>query len=69
MSKQTEKKIYPTSIRFTGQEGGDADEDGFMTMGCYTGNLWEMALRYKHPKFHLNSMLCSMFVVTPYHTN
>lgn len=59
--KQTKKKIHPTSIRFTGQEGGDADKDGFMIMGCYTGNLWEMALRYKNPKFHKNSMLCSMF--------
>ena len=55
---QTEEKRH---ILFTGQEGGKEDEDGFMTMGCYTGNLWQMALRYKNPKFHLNSMLCSMF--------
>ena len=55
---QTEEKRH---ILFTGQEGGKEDEDGFMTMGVYTGNLWEMALQYKYPKFHENSMLCSMF--------
>jgi len=58
---QTEEKRH---ILFTGKEGGetiDADGTTFLTMGIYTGNLWEMALRYKNPKFHLNSMLCSMF--------
>ena len=55
---QTEEKRH---ILFTGQEGGKEDDDGFMTMGVYTGNLWEMALQYKYPKFHENSMLCSMF--------
>ena len=59
--KQTEEIRH---IRFLGSEGGETtDEDGmtFMTMGVYTGNLWKMALGYKHPKFHQNSMLCSMF--------
>lgn len=55
---QTEEKRH---ILFTGHEGGKEDEDGFITAGYYTGNLWQMALRYKNPKFHLNSMLCSMF--------
>lgn len=55
---QTEEKRH---ILFTGQEGGKEDDDGFVTMGVYTGNLWEMALQYKYPKFHENSMLCSMF--------
>ena len=55
---QTEEKRH---ILFTGQEGGKADEDGFVTAGYYTGNLWQMALRYKNHKFHLNSMLCTLF--------
>lgn len=58
---QTEEKKH---ILFTGHEGGetvDADGRTFLTMGIYTGNLWEMALQYKYPKFHRNSMLCSMF--------
>ena len=58
---QTEQKEEKKHILFTGQEGGEELGDGFVTMGVYTGNLWEMALRYKEPKFHLNSMLCSMF--------
>ena len=58
---QTEEKRH---ILFTGHEGGETtDKDGrtYLTMGIYTGNLWEMALRYKNPKFHENDMLCSMF--------
>lgn len=64
MSEQEAKTEEIRHIRFLGNEGGETtDEDGrtFLTMGVYTGNLWKMALDYKHPKFHLNSMLCSMF--------
>ena len=64
MSEQETQTEEIRHIRFLGSEGGETtDEDGrtFLTMGVYTGNLWEMALSYKYPKFHLNSMLCSMF--------
>ena len=64
MSEQETQTKETRHIRFTGHEGGETtDEDGrtFLTMGVYTGNLWKMALQYKHPKFHLNSMLCSIF--------
>ena len=64
MSEQEKQTEEIRHIRFLGSEGGETtDEDGmtFMTMGVYTGNLWKMALCYKPPKFHQNSMLCSMF--------
>ena len=55
---QTEKKRH---ILFRGQEGGKEDDDGFITMAVHMGHMWGMALQHKHPKFHENSMLCSMF--------
>ena len=64
MSEQETQTEEIRHIRFLGSEGGETTgEDGrtFLTMGVYTGNLWKMALGYKHPKFHKNSMLCSMF--------
>lgn len=56
-----EQKNEDTTMVFRGIKGGKSDEDGFIRMGVYAGNLWGMAMGYREDEHHRNSMLISQF--------
>ena len=56
-----EQKNDDTTMVFRGIKGGKSDEDGFIRMGVYAGNLWGMAMGYRDDVAHRNSMLISQF--------
>ena len=61
-----QEKENENYIRFTGRKGGSReDEEGnmYITVGVYTGNLWDMAMRqtrcHENKDYASNSMLVS----------
>ena len=61
-----QEKANKNYIRFTGRKGGNReDEEGnmYITVGVYTGNLWDMAMRqtrcHENKDYASNSMLVS----------
>jgi hypothetical protein len=56
-----EQKNEDTTMVFRGIKGGKGDEDGFIRMGVYAGNLWGMAMGHREDEHYRNSMLISQF--------